>query len=86
MRCYSNESFLLFMLIWRILTNFHRVIIHALENMGLLRMGVFSKQQLYGQILVELEENWNDCKILLGGDIDSKLSQILSNDVAKTFR
>ena len=41
---------------------------------------------LYGQNLVELKENWNDCKILLGGDIGSKLSQILSDDVAKTLR
>ena len=52
------------------------------ETIGFLRMVVLSKQQLYGQILVELEENLNDCKILLGGDIGFKLSQILSNDVA----
>ena len=49
-------------------------------------MVVFLKQQLYGQILVELKENLNDCKILLGGDIDFKLSQILSNGVTKTFQ
>ena len=59
---------------------------HTLENIGFLRMVVLSKQPLYGQILVELEENWNDCKILLGEDIGFKLSQILSNDVLKTFR
>ena len=59
---------------------------HTLENIGFLRMVVLSKQPLYGQILVELEENWNDCKILLGGDIGFKLSQIFSNDVEKTFR
>ena len=59
---------------------------HALENIGFLRMVVLSKQPLYGQILVELEENRNDFKILLGGDIGFKLSQILSFDVAMTFR
>ena len=59
---------------------------HTLENIGFLRMVVLSKQPLYGQILVELEENWNDYKILLGGDIGFNLSQILSNDVLKTFR
>ena len=59
---------------------------HTLENIGILRMVVLPKQPLYGQILVVLEENLNDCKILLGGDIGFKLSQILSNDVVKTFR
>ena len=49
-------------------------------------MVVLSKQPLYGQIVIELEDNLNDCKILLGGDIGFKLSQILSNDVANTFR
>ena len=42
--------------------------------------------KLYGQILVELKGNLNDYKIFLGGDIGFKLSQILSNDVVKTFR
>ena len=60
--------------------------LQTLENIGFLRMMMLSKQPLYGQVLVELKENWNDCKILLGGDIGFKLSQILSNDVAKTFR
>ena len=59
---------------------------HTLENIGFLRMVVLSKQPLYGQILVELLENWNACKILLGEEIGFKLSQILSNDVAKTFK
>ena len=45
---------------------------HNLENIGFLRMVVLSKQPLYGQILVELEENSNDCKILLRGDIGPK--------------
>ena len=49
-------------------------------------MVVLSKQPLHGQILVDLEENRNDCRILLGGDIGFKLSQILSNDVEKAFR
>ena len=49
-------------------------------------MVVFSKQQFYGQILVELKENWNDCKILFGEDIGFRVSQILSTGVAKTFR
>ena len=51
-----------------------------------LQMVIFMKQPLHGQILVELEENWNDNKILLGGDIGFKLSQILSDIVKKTFR
>ena len=58
---------------------------HTLENIGFLRMVVLSKQTLYGQIIVELEENWNDCKNFLGGDIGFKLSQVLSNDVEMTF-
>ena len=59
---------------------------YALENIGFLRMVVLSKQPRYGQILVELEENWNDFKILLGGYGGFKLSQILSNNEAKTLR
>ena len=59
---------------------------HDIKNIGFLRMVVLSKQPLYGQNLVELEEIWNDFKILLGEDIGFKLSQILSNDVLKTFR
>ena len=43
--------------IGRILTNFYRGIMHTLENIGFLRMVVLLKQPLYGQILVELEEN-----------------------------
>ena len=49
-------------------------------------MVVLSKQVIYGQILDEYGKNWNDCKIFLGGDIVFKLSQILSNDVAKTIQ
>ena len=41
------------------------------------------KHLLYGQILVESVENWNDCK---SGDIGSKLSQTLIVDVAKAFK
>ena len=59
---------------------------HTLENIDFLPMVVLSKQLLYDQILVEFEENRNDCTILLGGDIGFKLSQILSNDVVKTFK
>ena len=59
---------------------------HTLKNIGFLRMVVLLKQPLYGQILVELEENQNDCRRLLSGDIGFKLSQILSNDVVKTFK
>ena len=58
---------------------------HTLENVGFLRIVILSKQPLYGQILVELEEYRNDCKILLDGDMGFKLSQIISNDVEKTF-
>ena len=36
--------------------------------------------------VVETVGNWNDCKIFLDEDIDFKLSQFLSNDVAKAFR
>ena len=38
---------------------------HILESIVFLQMAVFSKQHLYGQILVELEENENDYKFLL---------------------
>ena len=55
---------------------------HTLENIGFLQMVVLPKQPFYGQILVELEENLNDCKILLGEYIGFKLSQIFSNDIA----
>ena len=41
---------------------------------------------LYGQILVEFKENLNDSKIFLGGDVGFTLSQIPSNDVAKTSK
>ena len=52
--------FLIFMIIY--LTHsgqFHRGIMHTLEHLekGFLQMVVLSKQPLYGQILVELEEN-----------------------------
>ena len=59
---------------------------HTLENTGVLQMVLLLKQQLYGQILVELVENQNACKNFLGGDIGFKLPQILRNDVAKTFK
>ena len=58
---------------------------HTFKNIGFLLMVVLSKQSLYGQILVEVEENWNDCKILVGGNIGFELSQILSKDLAKKF-
>ena len=44
------------------------------------------KQSLYGEKPVESVENLNDFKIFLGKDIGFKLSQILSNDIAKTFK
>ena len=40
----------------------------------------------YGKIIVELKKKLIDSKIILDGHIRFKLSQILSNDVAKTFR
>ena len=49
-------------------------------------MVVLSKQPLYGQILVELEKIEMTVKSFLSGDIGFKLSQFLSNDVAKAFR
>ena len=68
------------------MTNFHRGTMRALENISFLRMIVLLKQPLYGQILVELVENWNDLKIFLDDDVGCKLSQIFINDVAKTFK
>ena len=58
----------------------------TLEIIGILRMAVFLKQQLCSEILVEFVDNWNDRKIFLGEDIGFKLSQLLSNDLAKTFK
>ena len=58
---------------------------HTLENTGFLQMVVLLKQPLYGQILVELVENENDCRILLDEDIGFKHSQIESYVTAKTF-
>ena len=59
---------------------------HTLDNKGFSGMVMLSKQPLYGQILVELEENWKDCRIFFGRDIGFKLSQILAKDVWKTFK
>ena len=56
--------------------NLYGDIMHILENIGFLRMVVFMNQPLYGQILVELVENWNDCQIFLGGDIHRFLVMI----------
>ena len=53
----TNLSNFSYSSIWRILTNFHRSIMHTSDNIGFLRMVVLSKQPLNGQILVELEEN-----------------------------
>ena len=60
---------------------------HTLGNIDFLQMVLLSKQPLFGQVLnVELVENRNDCKTLFGEDIGFTFSQILSKDVAKTFR
>ena len=58
---------------------------HTLENIGFLQMMVFSKQQLYGQILVELEEIEMTVKFFLVEILTPNFHQF-HNDVKKILR
>ena len=57
-----------------------------LAYISFLRIAVLMRQSFPSPILAELVENRNNCKILFSEDIGFTLSQIVSNDVAKTFR